>query len=210
MSWVAPGSLEQQVAAVRDAHVAEPLWDGACWDMRTQHAGGASLCRWLQKDPFSGRRTEVIVERILCDNLDSDKPCWVLLEKSPDVLDWEKFSGQWDSFDIEACPKGHMRAVMEEGGRVIEPLTSQQCRVSMAIKLQLPAVIRWIITDSLLCFAVNMGAKSTMKSWDNIVDNWDSSEYPNVFQEQAHFYGALKERVEAFFRQSSKNGTVAD
>merc|ERR1711976_388011 len=100
--------------------------------MHSQHAEGSSLVRWLQKDPFSGRKTEVVVERVMCDCLDrKQQPCWVVLEKSPDIKNFEQFSGKWESFDIAPCPKGHLRAIIEDSGRVFEPISQDACRISM-------------------------------------------------------------------------------
>merc|ERR1712176_545331 len=102
-----------------------------------------------------------------------------------DVADFETFSGRWESFDITACPKGFLRAITADSGRVIEPITPDSCRVSMSLVLQLPSFIRWAVTDSLLCWAVNMASKSTMKSWDTIVDKWDSSGWNERIRDNA-------------------------
>lgn len=198
ISWIAAGSLQQQIAGVRDPDVAEPLWDGASWEMSVKHADGASLCRWLQKDPFTGRKTEFVLERVVCDCLDHERPCWVLLERAPDVPDFPNFSGKYKSFDIEACPKGYIRAETADSGRIFEPVTPESCRISMSMTVQIPAVIRWALTDSLLCWAANAGSRSSTKSWNNIIDKWGSVGYDQRTLDEASFYGPVNDRIKEF------------
>lgn len=198
MSWEARGALVQQVAVCRDAELAEPLWEGACWDMWSQHAGGASMVRWLQKDPFTGKRTEVIQERVICDCLDEPKPCYVILERSPDVMDWDTFSGPYGLFHVPAKPPGVLRAVFEPGGKVLEPISPTECRVTMTLTLRLPGAIRWVVTDSVLILAVKQIYKSSIKAWNTIVDGWSTSEYPSVQQQKSAFYASIEERVAAY------------
>merc|ERR1719188_440830 len=108
------GSILQLLASIRDPHVAEPFWDGASWETRTQHAGNVTLSRWLQKNPINGKRQEVILERVLCDCLDEELPCWVLSERSPDIEGLQEFAGAYGPFRIPAVPKGYDRTRMAE------------------------------------------------------------------------------------------------
>jgi hypothetical protein len=203
MSWEAEGSILQQLAVIHDAEIAEPLWNGACWDISAQHHEGRSLVRWLQKDPFSGRKTEVIVERVLCDCLDEeDNPCWVLLERSPQVPDWDDYKGKWGPFDIPPKPKGYLRAVMAPSGRTIQPLSKNTCRSTMLLSLQVPAVVRWLVTDSLLTWAIKMTSKGTMKCWLDIIRGWDSSAYNERMKEKSLFYTQVENRENHYLNSS--------
>lgn len=197
MRFEAKGSLQQMVAALRDVDVAEPLWDGACWDMHTQHHGGASLVRWFQKDPISGRRNEVLLERVFCDCLDSDTPCWVLSERTPDVTGLDTFEGRYGEFDIPKPTYGFTRTVTTNSGRVIEPISANRCRISIKLCLELPAAVRWAVTDSVLSFAGRMAAKSTLQSWNKIIDRWDASGFEERIQRDSAFYRPINDRMVA-------------
>lgn len=205
LSWEAEGSLLQQIAVIRDAEVAEPLWNGACWQMWAQHAMGASLVGWLQKDPFTGKKTEVIVERVLCDCLDEALSCWVLLERSPDIDGWEDFLGSWGPFDIPAKPKGFCRSVVAPSGRIIEPISPNSARITMALSLELPAIVRWAVTDRVLTLAIRLGSKGNMKSWKNIINSWNSSGYNERMREQAAFYEPIEQRFKKYLDRSSNS-----
>mmetsp|Transcript_103970 Transcript_103970/g.289710 ORF Transcript_103970/g.289710 Transcript_103970/m.289710 type:complete len:386 (+) Transcript_103970:119-1276(+) len=203
MSWEIQGSLLQQISSIRDADVAEPFWDGACWDMTAQHRGGASLVRWLQKDLFSGKKQEILLERVLCDCLDDELPCWVLSERSPDVERLQDLSGKYGLFDVPAAAPGYARQVMLESGRIIEPRGADRTRTSMALTAKVPAALRWLATDSLLTFGVKLGAKNTQKSWLRLVDQWDSSGYVQRIQEDSAFYGPVCERIRLHLEQAT-------
>eukprot|EP00441_Pelagodinium_beii_P032730 CAMPEP_0197627826 /NCGR_PEP_ID=MMETSP1338-20131121/6332_1 /TAXON_ID=43686 ORGANISM="Pelagodinium beii, Strain RCC1491" /NCGR_SAMPLE_ID=MMETSP1338 /ASSEMBLY_ACC=CAM_ASM_000754 /LENGTH=363 /DNA_ID=CAMNT_0043198653 /DNA_START=49 /DNA_END=1140 /DNA_ORIENTATION=+ len=202
ISWVAPGSLEKVIAYYRDAAEAEPLWQGECWGMRCQHADGISFQRWLQKEYFTARTTEVLVERCLCDCLDHSRPCWVLLERSPDVPNLSDFAGTCGNFEISPCPGGAYRTVMEESGRVLEPLTPDTVRTTMALSVHVPGLMRWALTDSLLHWGFEKGTKSSTKSWMHIIDNWDSSGYPRRIQDSKDFYEPVHDRISSLWKSS--------
>jgi len=201
MQWDAIGSMQQQIAALRDADVCEPQWNGECWSMTSQHAKGASLVRWLQKDPFTGRKTEVLMERTLCDCLDEERPCWVLLERSPDVAKLETFSGTYGPFEIGPVPDGFLRSVTSECGRVLEPLGEDKVRVTMVIEIALPSIIRWVVTDSLMVFAIKTSSKGIQQSWNKIIEGWDTSGFNERIQKEAEFYEPVRARVAAYLQE---------
>eukprot|EP00928_Gymnodinium_smaydae_P038898 TRINITY_DN26713_c0_g2_i1.p1 TRINITY_DN26713_c0_g2~~TRINITY_DN26713_c0_g2_i1.p1 ORF type:complete len:370 (+),score=42.72 TRINITY_DN26713_c0_g2_i1:57-1166(+) len=201
LQWDAPGSLSQHIASVRAVECAEELWEGACWDMWSQHVGGVSLVRWLDKDSFTGRKREVLFERILCDCFDSDLPFWVLLERCPDVDDG--FQGKWGPFDVEPCPKGYTRQP-GDGGRLIEPIDDTHCRCTISYSIQVPALLRWIVTDAILKWGTTLGGKYTMKSWIKIIEGWESSKYSEYMKKHADFYETVKQRTAAFLAKKSR------
>lgn len=205
-AWEAVGSLEQQIASMRDADVAEELWDGACWDMTCQQGDGATLVRWLQKEPLTGNKVEVILERTLCDCLDGDRPCWVLVERTPQIPDFENFSGRWGAFTIPAKPAGYTRPVTPECGRILEPIGPDRVRVTMAFTVQFPAVIWWLLSDRILTLGVSFASTSAMKSWEKIIGGWAKSGYPKRIQRDSDFYGPLEDRIAAFFAESRAGG----
>eukprot|EP00931_Biecheleriopsis_adriatica_P108332 TRINITY_DN82641_c0_g1_i1.p1 TRINITY_DN82641_c0_g1~~TRINITY_DN82641_c0_g1_i1.p1 ORF type:complete len:405 (+),score=90.53 TRINITY_DN82641_c0_g1_i1:45-1217(+) len=201
--WDASGSLQQQIMAMREADVLEPLWEGACWDMWAKHADGHSLVRWLQKDPFTGKKMEVMMERVFCACLDGDMPCWVVLEHSPEVPSFESYEGKYYDFDIAPTPAGYFRSITSNSGRVIQPISEDCCRVTMELSIQVPSAIRWLVSDSLLCFAVRMGGKSTMKSWDQIIEKWSTAGFEARAEREAHFYKPLAQSLQDALKKSA-------
>lgn len=195
-SWESRGSLLQQVAVIRDAEIAEPLWNGQCWDIWAQHAPGVSLVRWLQKDPITGRKLENIVERVLCDCLDEDTPCWVLLERTPDIPGYEGFCGTWGPFNIPVKPKGFERSTRPLSGRIIRPISPSTTRTVLGERVVLPAAIRWFCTDRVLLVAMRLIASGLLKSWNDIIDGWDKSEYDTRISEQSSFYDPISDSVQ--------------
>lgn len=196
LKYEAAGSLQQFIAAIRDADVAEPSWDGQCWDMETQQSCSSTLARWLQKDPLSGKHTEVLLDRVLCDCMEDEVPCWVLVERSPDIPDFETFSGQWSGFDIKSVPAGYIRTVMAESGRVMEYVDENCTRCTASLSFQLPNYVRWLVTDRFLTIAVRTFSAKTAQSWQKIVDDWPKGGYPNRIRENALFYGPVQERID--------------
>lgn len=198
LSFEARGSLEQQISSMRNVDVIEPLWDGACIQTVCQHSQCRSLVRWLQKDPLSGKKMEVILQRVFCDCLDDISPCWVVLEQTPDLPDFDHFTGAWGPFHISELPKGHFRTVTAPGGRIIEPIARDRCRVTMELSVHIPAVIAWMVTDSLLAWAIKLSAKSATSSWDRIIDGWDSCDF-SVSKGAAAFQTQLESRLTEYF-----------
>lgn len=200
MRWEALGSLLHQVAALRDADLLEPLWDGACWDITCQHSAGTTLVRWLQKDPFTGKKCEVILERVLCDCLDCEPPCWVLLERTPDLEGFETFTGKWKNFDIAEVPKGFVRSVTGESGRVLVPAAESFCAVTMALDFHVPGVVRWALTDSLLALGIRSVSKSSKQSWDKIIQGWGTCGFEERMRRDAAFYDPIAARIHAHLK----------
>mmetsp|Transcript_44762 Transcript_44762/g.77542 ORF Transcript_44762/g.77542 Transcript_44762/m.77542 type:complete len:96 (+) Transcript_44762:2-289(+) len=91
-----------------------------------------------------------------------------------------------------------MRAVMAPSGRCVQPLSATATRTTYALKLQLPTIVRWAVTDSVLTFAVGLGSKRSTKSWNNIIASWESSGYIERMREQASFYKPIEERVKKY------------
>lgn len=193
------GSLVQQLASIRDGDVLEKLWGGVSWDMSNQHADGATLSNWKERTPVIGKQVEVLLERYFSNCLDDpDLPCWVLAERSPNVEDFTTFSGAWGPFIIPPLVKGFTRTPDVEAGRVIEPLGSNRCRVTSAITLPVPALVRWFLSDSIVSLALKAGVKVGHRSWQKVVDAWDRSGMDERLQREAAFYGAAQRSLDDF------------
>lgn len=201
IQWEAIGSLQQQIASIRAVEFAEPLWDGACWDMWSQHANGASLVRWLEKEPLTGRKREIILERVLCDCLDFERPCWVVLERSPDVADLQNLSGQWGGFNIGPVPKGFTR-VASDGGRMIEPIDASRCRCTISVSADVPKVISWLVTDNAMKMVAQFLMKSMTNSWNRIIEGWDGTGYGKHMRENPELYDTVARRTTACLAKS--------
>jgi len=146
------------------------------------------LVRWLEKDPCLGKKSEVYMERVLCNCMHLDPPCWVLSERSPDVKNFQDFTGKYGPFDILARPRGFHRATAKEGGRILEPISENQVRVTCSLSLELPQIVSWTITDSLLFFGVSAFSKAAFRSWNKLMDNWESSPFIARVHKDAEFY----------------------
>eukprot|EP00927_Polykrikos_kofoidii_P047151 TRINITY_DN41240_c0_g1_i1.p1 TRINITY_DN41240_c0_g1~~TRINITY_DN41240_c0_g1_i1.p1 ORF type:complete len:459 (-),score=66.38 TRINITY_DN41240_c0_g1_i1:67-1392(-) len=203
MRWESPGSIQKQVAILREVDVAEPLWDGLCTGMTVQHAGGSTLARWLQRDPFTQRKVEVMLEREFCDCLEREMPCWVMSEASPAIENYETFQGAYGPFTISAVPQGYQRTVTEASGRLLEPKDANSCYTSMCLEIYIPPVIKWILTDSLLVLSVQLCSKNTMKSWVKIVDKWDELDWDERLVKERAFFEPVNTRIAAFFARRS-------
>ena len=202
------GSLIQFISSLRDVDVSEPFWKGVAWDMSSEQQGGTSLVQWKQNHPVSGSKQEVILERILCDCLDEELPCWILSERSPDVECLQDFSGWYGSFSIPAVADGHSRVVTTESGRVIEPIGPHRCRVSMAYSFMLPKVIKWLARDSVLALCVRLTAQSTIKSWVALVDQWETTGYGERMKRDSQFYQPLAERIARYLESNCEDAAM--
>jgi len=208
MQWESPGSLQQMVASLRDSDVCEAAWDGGCWEMQNQQCGGATLARWLQKDPFSGKKTEVMLDRVLCDCLDDEnQPCWVLLERAPQIEGFETFAGQWGGFNIKSVPEGYTRAIAAESGRVCESVGEDKCRCTMVIDFKIPSFVRWLLTDSLLQLGVSKMSKATGASWEKIISGWSDLGFDDRMRENKAFYDPVIERIKTHLEKQKTHGS---
>merc|ERR1712060_481619 len=85
-------------------------------------------------------------------------------------------------------------------GRVIEPVDDTHVRVTMALNVDVPAAIRWVVTDSLLGFVFRKGYESAAKSWNDIIAGFDTIGYAERMQNEAAFYKTFDERLTAHFQ----------
>lgn len=199
------GSLVQQLASIRDGDVLEQLWGGMSWDMSNQHADGSTLSNWKERTPVIGKQVEVLLERFFCNCLDDpDLPCWVLAERSPRIADFTTFAGPWGPFTIPALVKGFTRTPDVEAGRVVEPLGRGRCRVTSSITLPIPGLVRWFLSDSVLSLALKAGVKLGHRSWQKVVDAWDSSGMDARLDREKAFYGAVQESLDNYLAKSGE------
>lgn len=200
--WEAGGTLVQHLASTRDGDAIEPLWDGAFWGMKAEHRGNVTLMKWLEKEKLTGNKVEIIVERIFCELLDmSPTPCWLVLERSPQVENFETFEGEWEGFQID--PPQHTRLVVKDNWRIIEPLSPTNVRCYAIISGIIPGALRWMISDMVIGIGFKMALKSSMKSWETIVKSLN--EKPEIMAErqtqEAAFYDSVEESSKAYFQR---------
>merc|ERR1711920_585435 len=143
---------------------------------------------------------ELYVERVFCDCMDAPVPCWIMLEKSPDFPEGKDFSGKWGPFEIRPVPDKVQRIVMKEGARLVEPMAQQdRVRVSAITTYQIPAVVRWMATDTILGIAMKKASEAASKSWDKVIATWGATGWDERMRMEAHFYNVLDESIAAHF-----------
>jgi hypothetical protein len=113
----------------------------------------------------------------------------------------QDFSGDYGPFAIPACDPSHSRQVVAESGRIYQPVGPDRTRTSMALKTKLPSAVRWMVTDTLLSSAIKMTAKSQQKSWNVLIDKWDTSGFPERIRQEDSFYGPFAKRLESHFQR---------